>query len=299
MRIRPHILAALAGLLGTSAPAAAGALSFTPVAVIVVDKKGARLAAPEGVGCDAAGNILVADTQNGRLLRYTLKNGVVTAGVEIKLAELPYPRQVALDDHGDAVVLDGKTHKLVRVGADGTFKGALDMKRVPGSPIILPVAFSLDATGSLYVLDSAGNRVVAFDGTGAFTRAVPFPKGPGLFTAIYSDGKGALYAAEAKTVALFRLDPEGVWAQVGDSLSGYLSFPAHLTGDAAGRLFVVDQHGHGVAVVNHDGSFMGRQLGLGWVEGLVYYPTEICLDGKGNVVVADRGNNRVQIFASH
>jgi len=55
--------------------------------------------------------------------------------------------------------------------------------------------------------------------------------------------------------------------------------------------------GCGIVMLSEDGSFMGRQLSMGWTEGFLYYPTQICVNEKGEVFIADRGNNRVQIFA--
>jgi hypothetical protein len=59
---------------------------------------------------------------------------------------------------------------------------------------------------------------------------------------------------------------------------------------------VVDQNGSGVVLLGRDGSFKGRKLKMGWKEGELRYPSDICLDDKGDVFIADRGNNRVQIF---
>ena len=65
-----------------------------------------------------------------------------------------------------------------------------------------------------------------------------------------------------------------------------------------GELIVlVDKHGNGLLVLGPDGSFLGRRLSIGWGEGLVYYPGQICIDGNGDIFVADRGNNRLQAFA--
>jgi hypothetical protein len=48
--------------------------------------------------------------------------------------------------------------------------------------------------------------------------------------------------------------------------------------------------------VGKDGSFKGRKLRMGWKEGELRYPSDICLDDQGNVFIADRGNNRVQMY---
>ena len=67
--------------------------------------------------------------------------------------------------------------------------------------------------------------------------------------------------------------------------------------ESGGKLYVTDQHGHGLVVLGADGRFIGRELEMGWVSGRVYYPAQLCVSGEGLVFVADRGNNRIQIFS--
>jgi hypothetical protein len=47
-----------------------------------------------------------------------------------------------------------------------------------------------------------------------------------------------------------------------------------------------------------DGSYQGRQLSIGWSEGLVNYPGQLCVTESGATFVADRYNNRVQAFST-
>ena len=39
--------------------------------------------------------------------------------------------------------------------------------------------------------------------------------------------------------------------------------------DNRGTLYVVDENGGGIVILGRDGSYMGRQLSLGWNEGLL------------------------------
>jgi hypothetical protein len=80
------------------------------------------------------------------------------------------------------------------------------------------------------------------------------------------------------------------------SLREYLNFPTSLTMDNRGNLYVVDENGGGIVILGRDGAYLGRQLSLGWNEGLLYFPSQMCLNEKGEFFIADRGNSRVQIF---
>jgi hypothetical protein len=49
-------------------------------------------------------------------------------------------------------------------------------------------------------------------------------------------------------------------------------------------------------VLGHDGSFPGQALAMGWKEGLLKYPSQLCIDAKVEVFIADTNNKRGQIF---
>jgi len=36
---------------------------------------------------------------------------------------------------------------------------------------------------------------------------------------------------------------------------------------------------------------------MGWTEGLLYYPSQMCLNDNGQAFIADRGNSRIQVFS--
>jgi hypothetical protein len=80
------------------------------------------------------------------------------------------------------------------------------------------------------------------------------------------------------------------------NLREYLNFPTSITTDTRGTIFIVDENGSGIVILGQDGSFQGRQLNMGWNEGLLYFPSQMCINDKGEVFIADRGNSRVQIF---
>ena len=76
-----------------------------------------------------------------------------------------------------------------------------------------------------------------------------------------------------------------------------MSFPTYLAEDQ-GKLYLVDQNGNGIALLGSDGSFLGRELEMGWMNGKVYYPAQMCVNAEGLAFVADRDNNRVQVFST-
>jgi sugar lactone lactonase YvrE len=278
--------------------AAAGARAETIVlkhaATIVADSKEALLKAPEGVGC-AGGALVVADTANGRLVLYGMKDGIPTGGTEVRAEKLVLPTRVQLDAGGGIWVLDWSSRRIARLDPKGAFQRWVELTGTP-APVV-PGGFKLDGD-ALVVLDVAGRAVVVADGQGAMKRRVPLPE-KGTFTDVAVDRAGNLYAVDASGAAVWVADKAAqAFKPLTRDLGQFVSFPTYIVATNRGTLLLVDQNGSGIVLLGIDGSYQGRQLSMGVNEGLVYYPTQICMDADGVVAVADRNNNRVQLFTT-
>ncbi|MBI5071134.1 MAG: hypothetical protein HZB56_23200 [Deltaproteobacteria bacterium] len=258
------------------------------------DAQEVPLAAPEGVACTAS-SFAVADTGKQRILLFAMKPGGVAAQTgEVKLSQVPVPVRLQADSKGNLLALDGKSHKIVRINPAGAFAGFVDLKGGPAAPAV--VAFKLDAGDGLYALDAASGKLLVADAAGAVSRQVELPKGP-LFTDLTVVG-GTVFAVDGVGATVWSVEREGkAFAQVGASLKDRMSFPAYIT-SFQGKLLLVDQNGMGIVTLGLDGSYLGRQLALGWNDGFVYYPSQLCFNEGGDAFLADRGNNRVQLFTT-
>src|SRR5574341_1031680 len=87
----------------------AEAVRLRPIGSIYSDVAGSGILEPEGVGCGRL-TITVADTGHGRLQQYTLSEGTIKPGTEMRVAQLSYPQRVRMNSKGDIFVLDGKQH---------------------------------------------------------------------------------------------------------------------------------------------------------------------------------------------
>lgn len=284
----------LAALVAAGA-ARAQAVSLVHVASIYEDDKDRPLKEPEGVACDNQGKVVVADTGNGRLLTLTFANRQASRAAELRLAQLPVPGELQLDAKGTLLVLDRKVRKIGRVDAQGKFLGYVEPKNAPGA--VVPGAFKVDAAGLLYVLDLASVKVLVLDPEGAVVRQVPLPRDGALFTDLAVDPAGSVYAVDAVGSSIWVADKSATaFKQLVRGMKETMNFPTRVA-VSRGRLFVTDQNGHGIAVFGIDGSYQGRMLGLGWTDGLVYYPLQLCISEAEDLFIADRYNSRVQIFS--
>jgi DNA-binding beta-propeller fold protein YncE len=289
------VLVALAASLPAPASAAAPVgLRFQQA--IYADVADVALRRPEGVACDDKGALVVADTGNARLLVYTFKDGALAGGTQVKLSQLPHPIRVQIDRKGFVLVLDRRARKIVKVDAKGEFAGYLEPQGATAQ--VTPAAFKLDAQDNVYVLDVVARKVVVVNAEGRVKKELPLPKASGI-TDVAVDSSGRVYLVDAVSATVFAAEANAnAFQPISGSLKEMISFPTYIASDNRGKLYVVDQNGNAVVRLGVDGSFQGRELATGWRDGGVYYPAQLCLGGDGDVFLADRNNNRVQIFAA-
>jgi hypothetical protein len=284
---------AVVALLVAAGAARAESLAFSHAGTVYLDATGGRLKAPEGVACTDSGRFVVADTGNARLLVYNAKDGKIGGGTEIKLPQLQYPLRVQIDSKGNVLAFDSKTRKIVKVDANGAFGGNLDLQGAAGE--LKLAAFKLDATDNVVALDLAGRRVLVADAAGKVTREVPLPEGA-VATDVAIDGSGTVYAIDPVGGTLWSAGRDAAsFTALVKKLQDLMSFGMYVTA-WQGKIIVVDQNGSGLVILGPDGGFLGRRLSIGWTDGLVNYPAQVCLQSTGLAFVADRFNNRVQLF---
>jgi sugar lactone lactonase YvrE len=265
---------------------------------IYFDEKGASFKNPEGVACNDSSTLIVGDTRNGRLLRYTVEDRTVKPAGEIRAPQLPYPIRVQMDSKGDIFALDGKQRRIARFGAGGQFKDYVNPEGAPSPATFIPRSFKIDRNDNLYILDIFSARVLVLGPEGKFQRQLEFPKGYGFFSDLAVDFKGAIFLLDSvKAMVFVAAKDSKTFTPLTQSLREHLSFSTYLTTDSRGILYVVDENGAGVVILGQDGSFLGRQLAKGWNEGLLNYPSQMCLNEKGEAFIADKGNSRVQVFS--
>jgi hypothetical protein len=267
------------------------------VQVVYFDEKNAGMKQPEGIACNDKNLLVVGDTENNRLLQYTYQDKSVKGGKEIKVQQLAYPIRVQLNSKGEIFALDGKQRRIVRLSPEGGYKGYINPEGIPSPASFVPRSFKIDSKDNTYILDVFGARVIIVGPDGKYQKHIGFPKDYGFFSDLQVDFKGSLFLVDSiKNMVFSAARDAKEFSPLTKSLKGYLNFPTNITSDNRGTLYLVDQNGAGIVIMGGDGSFLGRQLAMGWTEGLLYYPSQMCINDKGEAFIADRGNSRIQIF---
>ena len=290
-------LVAAALVVGQLGLSAADAGRFRHLLSVYFDGAGAGLNLPEGVACGANGQFIVGDTGNDRLLRFTLSDRTVTDGTEIRLPQLTTPSRIRLNSKGEIYALDERQRRIVHIGADGTFKEVLSFDGVPPPSTIVPKDFSIDAADNLYVLDVFSARVLVLNAQAQFQRALPLPDESASGSDLAIDPAGNIILLDAIGRRLFSAAKDAsAFTPVGGDLTQFLSTLPTSVVASKGTIYVVEGNGSSVVAFGQDGSFLSRQLTMGWNEGLLNHPSQMCINDKDEVFIADRDNSRVQVF---
>jgi hypothetical protein len=276
----------------------AESLKLRYLTTVTTDDKEGQLKNPEGVACNDKSLLVVADTENGRLLRYTFQDRSLKGGTEIKVPQLASPVRVQINSKGEIFALDGKNHSIVHLNPEGVFVGILQPQGVTAPSSFVIKSFKIDTYDNIYLLDIAGERVLQLDPTGKLISQFPFPKNYGFITDLaVTLGGDILLLDSVNSIIYTAKKDKPVFAPLTKSMRDYMNFASYIsTSSVGGDIYLIDQDGGAIVLVGPDGTFQGRRLSMGWKAGLLYYPTQMCMNKNGDVFIADRSNSRVQIF---
>lgn len=294
-RILLNVLVAAA--LAVPVPVSGGeALRIKHVVSIYGGDNGVDFQKPEGAACRAS-VLIVGDTGNGRVLKYLVQDGMIKPAGEFKLSELPSPVRLQISSKGEIFALDGKQRRIVRMSPEGAFIGYVDPTGLPAPGAYVPRSFKMDPGDAVYMLDILSERVIVLDEAGKYVREIKFPADYGFISDLAVDSSGTVLLLDSVQRKIYTAPRNAqAFSPLTAQLKEYMLFPTSITADKKGAVYIVDQNGGSIVVLDLNGQVKGKYLGAGWKEGLLRYPSQMCIADNGDLAVADRENNRVQVF---
>jgi DNA-binding beta-propeller fold protein YncE len=172
---------------------------------------------PTGIAVDGNGNILVADTGNGRIEKFS-PTGAFLGSIGTKgsgYGQLGAPNGIAIDRAGNIYVAEADNHRVQKLASDGTF---ITEWKGPDPGFYGPRRIAIGPDNSVYVVDQGRTRIVKFNPDGQLV-AVWGSKGNG-------DGQfddHTSVAVDPATNKVYVADPIGRRIQIFDSTGKFLT----------------------------------------------------------------------------
>ncbi|MBC8412243.1 MAG: SMP-30/gluconolactonase/LRE family protein [Nitrospira sp.] len=254
---------------------------------------------PNTVIADAAGNVYVADTEQGLIFVFDVEqNGLRFLGNGV----LAGPVGLAIDNkRGIIFVADSRLNKvfgldkktgdiILTIGTPGDFQHPSGM------------VFNEDRD-ILYVTDTQNHRIRVFDKDGIAIYNIGergYKGGEFNFPSFLAlDMEGRLYVADTLNFRIQIFDQEGYYikefGKLGDA-SGTFTRPYGVGVDSDGHVYVIDSAFNNFQIFNDDGTLLLFVGTPGAKPGEFYLPTGLYIDKNDKIYVADTFNRRVQIF---
>jgi serine/threonine protein kinase len=272
-------------------------------------KSNALLQEPTAI-CSRPGGLILADSGARKIHHFTLDGrwlGEFTYRPELKEyrtlgGAVTRPSGIAVDRRGFAYVTDSSDQFVRIFDSRGIF--LKDFKNIQGKEGGLQ-GVTIDLTGTLYLSESAGACLQAFQGELGLWQKRIGVKDDGskliqLPAGLCCDRLNQIYCADYGASKIFVFSKAGQLIRSfggRGSANGLFNVPRAVAVDRHDKIYVLDSLNHRIQVFGPTGSWLYSFGGRGSEPGKFIGPSDLTISQEANLLmVADKGNHRIQIF---
>ena len=263
------------------------------------------LDSPQGVALDAAGQAYVADTLNNRVQVFDASGAYVRSfgSAGAAAGQFNAPTDVAITLGGDVLVVDKGNNRVQTFTATGSYVSSFGSAGSGNTQFAAPEGIWVDGAGDIYVADTGNARMQKFTSTWTFSLAATSTASVPLSapTDVATDASGNIYVVD-RTAARVRVytsaGGSGYVRTIGSpgSNDGQFFQPTGI-GVSGSSIFVADSGNARIQRLTTTGTFETKFGTLGGGTGDLSWPARVAVDTLGRVLVAERDNHRLQMFA--
>jgi len=258
-----------------------------------------RLGRPQGGMVGPDGRIYVTDVGNQAVFVFDERAGKLSIWNSAdNNSDLVSPMGIAIGAMNEIMVADSQLGRIIRLDTDGNPLGSI------GADVLQrPTGIAVDdATGHLYVADTASHDIKVFDKNGILFETIGH-RGSNLgeFNSptylCVKDGK--LYVSDTLNAriqvlttdgeALFSIGQRGLYI-------GNFTRPKGVTVDSEGNIYVVESYYDHILVFSAKGEYLLAIGGSGNAVGNFFLPAGIWRDAQDRIFTADMLNGRVVVM---
>ena len=272
---------AFLGIVGTVSRMQAQSAHFSGVQATVPTSS--SLSSPYGIAIDGSGNIYIADSGNGRILKETLSGHSYIETTAV--SGLSDPESIAIDSDGNLYITDTGSNRVLKE----TLLGGSYSESVVGSGFLTPNGIAVDNNKNVYIADAGNNRVLKETfSNGTYTETQIRTVVLSNANSIAVDNVGNVYICDlADNLVLKETFFGGTYTE--GAVGGFYS-PTGITVDGSGTVYFFDLNLKSVLKQTPSGSsFTSSIMSLNGVS----LGNGVALDASGNVYVTDAANNRI------
>ncbi|HEY9765804.1 MAG TPA: 6-bladed beta-propeller, partial [Chroococcales cyanobacterium] len=255
---------------------------------------------PRGLYIDNGRNILVADTENGRIQVFNPHGRFLKQIRPVPSQEsFRFPRALSANNLDILYIVDDLDFRIYKYDSHGRQLAIWKRTRTGDDNPAIPGRIAIGTNGNIYLTEPNNHRVLVHDPNEKSIQVIGKPGELQSPMGLALDPKGFLYVLDYGLASIVVFDKRGMkvasFGKRGNG-PGEFAVPRDLAIDRFGFVYVADTLNHRIQVFDPRNQWLMNLGQRGQGEGTFSGPEGIAIGNDDTLYVTDRGNGRVQAF---